>query len=98
MASTDLNLQLMYSVGGKPAVSYIFTKGKKQELFLFQILLLFIWAQYKPPKVDDYEYPAWANNLGLALGLGPLIALPLTFCIQLCRTPGSGLMVSNNFI
>ena len=36
---------------------------------IFQVILIYSWAQYEPLEKGDYTYPAWANALGWVIAM-----------------------------
>jgi hypothetical protein len=54
-------------------------------------MLSFTIYQYSPPKVGDYEYPAYARTIGWFIALFPLLPLPLCAIKAIMDARGSSL-------
>ena len=52
-------------------------------------VFIFYLASYSPVTYGDYQYPAWAEALGLSLSLASMVWVPLYALYFLCREKGS---------
>ena len=49
-----------------------------------------MWAFFKPLTYNrTYEYPAWAQGLGMCLAFSSMLCIPVYFGVMLIITPGS---------
>ncbi|XP_056016857.1 sodium- and chloride-dependent betaine transporter-like [Ostrea edulis] len=58
---------------------------------LLMIMLIFTIYQYTPPRVGDYEYPAYARAIGWCIALFPLLPLPICAIKAIIEAKGSTL-------
>ena len=59
-------------------------------LHLLQAVFVFMWVQFSPLTYNKtYEYPAWAQGLGLTMAFSSMVCIPGFFVIKLLVTPGS---------
>jgi solute carrier family 6 GABA transporter-like protein 6/8/11/12/13 len=62
-------------------------------------LCIFMWVTFKPLTYNrSYEYPAWAQGIGLCLALASMLCIPLTALFKLIATQGSLSEVGVHFI
>ena len=52
-------------------------------------VFIFYLVSYSPVTYGDYQYPAWAEGLGLSLSLASMVWVPLYALYFLCREKGS---------
>ncbi|XP_048244801.1 sodium- and chloride-dependent GABA transporter 3-like [Haliotis rufescens] len=82
------DVQLMW---GKK-IPKLFTMSIK---FASPLLLVIIFGyslySYRPPKYEDYIYPAWATAVGWMISCASIIPLPALFIWTVWRTPGDTL-------
>ena len=52
-------------------------------------VFVFYLASYSPVTYGDYQYPGWAEALGLGLSLASMVWVPLYALYYLCRAEGS---------
>lgn len=58
--------------------------------FFFQFIFIFQCVQYKPLKYgNNYEYPTWAEVIGVCLSLSSMIWIPVYAVYYVVVTPGS---------
>ncbi|XP_078682720.1 sodium-dependent proline transporter-like isoform X1 [Branchiostoma floridae x Branchiostoma belcheri] len=56
---------------------------------LLMFILIFNLVQFNPVTYGDYEYPNWAEIMGLLMGLSSCLLIPVVAVIQVCRQKGS---------
>ncbi len=56
---------------------------------IFQFILVFSWVMYQPPRLDNYRYPAWAESLGIIIGVIPMLFIPAGIVVQFGRKASS---------
>ncbi|XP_078602411.1 sodium-dependent proline transporter-like isoform X2 [Branchiostoma floridae x Branchiostoma japonicum] len=56
---------------------------------LLLFILIFNLVQFNPVTYGDYEYPNWAEIMGLLMGLSSCLLIPIVAVIQVCRQKGS---------
>jgi solute carrier family 6 amino acid transporter-like protein 5/7/9/14 len=56
------------------------------------ITIVFNCVSYKPPSMDLYTYPAWAQALGWLISLFPILLIPAFFLFQFCKDGGFSLL------
>lgn len=65
-------------------------KGQISFFFFFQFIFIFQCVQYKPLKYgNNYEYPTWAEVIGVCLSLSSMIWIPVYAVYYVVVTPGS---------
>lgn len=65
------------------------THGDKSS-YLFQFIFVFQCVQYKPLRYgNNYEYPTWAEVIGVCLSLSSMIWIPVYAIYYVVVTPGS---------
>ncbi|XP_064634027.1 sodium- and chloride-dependent glycine transporter 1-like isoform X2 [Lineus longissimus] len=56
------------------------------------VTIVFNVISYKPPDLDGYLYPAWAQAIGWLIGMWPIVMIPGWFLYQYCRDGGWALL------
>ena len=69
----------------------------KSSVILFQLILLLSWVNYVPYKVDDYEYPAWANGIGWAIAMLIIAVVPVGFIYDIVWEEKGGIKEVRKF-
>ena len=99
MASLGLNKLTLISMGQckkdvTPLLTHwncvFFALTHRYVLHLLQAVFVFMWVQFSPLTYNKtYEYPAWAQGLGLTMAFSSMVCIPGFFVIKLLVTPGS---------
>ena len=58
-------------------------------IFNFQFIIVYGLKNHRPLKVEDYEYPMWANVLGWGIAASSVAMIPLFAVIQFIMEPGT---------
>lgn len=66
--------------------------------FLLQSIFIFFIIQYEPIKYGDYQYPTWAEVIGIGISLTSMVWIPAYAIYYVLATPGSIKDVSKNFV
>lgn len=75
-------------VGFKPGIYWRVCWKFVAPLFLLFIIIYGLMG-YVPLRYEDYEYPAWANNVGWAIAGSSMAMIPFVAILKICTTPGS---------
>jgi len=49
---------------------------------IIAIILLISWSNHEPIKKGDYVYPDWANDIGMAIAMIAILAVPFMAVVQ----------------
>ncbi|VDN35515.1 unnamed protein product [Gongylonema pulchrum] len=52
-------------------------------------MLSLAWFSYKPLSYENYKFPLYAEKIGWALSLAPLLAIPITALAKFCLADGT---------
>uniref|UniRef100_A0A183DFW9 Bestrophin homolog n=1 Tax=Gongylonema pulchrum TaxID=637853 RepID=A0A183DFW9_9BILA len=56
---------------------------------IYSAMLSLAWFSYKPLSYENYKFPLYAEKIGWALSLAPLLAIPITALAKFCLADGT---------
>jgi len=68
-------------VWGKSVLFFIFTTLSP---LIISVILIVSWSSHEPLTKGDYVYPGWANDLGWAIAMIAICAVPFVALVQVC--------------
>jgi solute carrier family 6 dopamine transporter-like protein 3 len=91
--SSDIKFMLGFEVGLWWKFCWTFCAP----LFLM-VIIVYGLISYEPLKYGDYEYPPWANILGLCIASSSVLCIPIGAIYQFYAAPGDTVISKLKFI